>query len=274
MAPGISGPLVAASVARDAVADRALAHDAACRRAFAAFERLWRRSDARHGPATGPRALHECAAVPLLALLGYQRLAHSEAAGPDRVEGLVVAGPRTRTAVLTSAWGTDLDLAWRAAATLGARTGARWCLAFNGVALRLIDAARPFAQRFVEVDLAGASRHWASFAQLWLLARAASLAERGAPGDCDLDRLVAASLRQKALVCSALDVGVREAYGRIAGALHRAAGRREHRSDPPVAQQALTVVFRLLFLLYAESRGLAPLHHPDLSRRVRDRRAA
>ena len=97
----VSGPLIGSSLARQEVSDRGLTGEPACLRAHAAFARLWRRCDARHGPATGPRVLHECAAVPLLALLGYRRQAHSETARPEHVVGAADAGPGARVAVLT-----------------------------------------------------------------------------------------------------------------------------------------------------------------------------
>jgi hypothetical protein len=259
--PVLRGPLVAESYARELVASEAPdpVRDARRSRAYRGFARWWDLTQSRHGPATGARTLHAAAAT-LLRLLGYRPVPHLEICTRDRVEAVVSAGRSGRVAAMTTAWNVELGHEWRTAATLGVRASASWCLAFNGTALRLVDAARPYARRFLEFDLAAASRHETAFAVLWTLAHADAVCGDGSPGR--LEAIVAASARQQALVCSALDRGVRAAYDELAAALSRGAGGTPRSGGPPVSHQALTVVFRLLFLFYAEARGLAPLHHP------------
>jgi hypothetical protein len=187
-------------------------------------------------------------------------LPHTEAACSTHVTGLVATGGRARAAVLTAPWSADLDHAWRTAVTLGTRAQVPWCLAFNGLALRVVDAARPFARRYVEVDLAAAAASAQACALLWLVAAAPALAGTSTGGE--LGRLAASSQQHQALVCFALDRGVRDAFVRITHALLSAGQTAQLPTGPPAKEQALTIVFRLLFLLYVESRGLAPLHHP------------
>ena len=52
------------------------------------------------------------------------------------------------------------------------------------------------------------------------------------------------------------------------------AARRDGRRTTPRFADALTVVYRILFLLFAEARGLVPQWHPDLPRQLHDRVAA
>ena len=259
----LRGPLVSESFARALLASRRSSlprHEAEAQaRAFAAFQRWWRRQAGSHGPATSPRALHETSAVSLIDLLGYRRMAHTELARPGYVAGLVAAGARSRAAVLTAPWNAHLDHAWRDAVTLGTQAQVPWCLAFNGVSLRIVDAARPFARRHVEIDLAAAAASPSAFALMWLVARASSL--RAETSGAGLDGLAASSAHHQTLVRTALDRGVRDAYRRIAAALAPVVRRTQAAGGPPATEEALTLVFRLLFLLYVESRGLAPLHH-------------
>lgn len=79
--------------------------------------------------------------------------------------------------------------------------------------------------------------------------------------DRSIEALVAASDRHAAGVCRSLRDGVLDASTAVLGALVPV-----HRRTPvPLAgtfEQALTIVYRLLFLLFAEARALVPVWHP------------
>jgi hypothetical protein len=261
--PLVLGTLVAESFAREQAARlRSTGADAARRlRARHGLARWWGRVAASHGPASSPRAIHESSTVPLLRILGYVPDASSTIVSRDRVEAVVRARGRTPLLAITVAWNASLDSAWRAAVGLGTQTGVAWCLVANGPAIHLVDAARPYARRHVGVDLATAASADHEFDVLWALCGADRLVvRREGP---ELDALLAASERHLALTCAALDRGVRAAFDRLRGEFERRiSGRERARGAPSPAEQALTVVFRLLFLLYAESRHLLPTDHP------------
>src|SRR4029077_18403789 len=74
----------------------------------------------------------------------------------------------------------------------------------------------------------------------------------------------AASDRHAAGVCQSLRDGVLDASAHVLRAL--LVNGRRRRGSPPGAnaafEQALTIVYRMLFLLFAEARSLVPLWHP------------
>lgn len=225
----------------------------------------WRRAARTLGPATGVRALFEASAVPLLRAVGLTRTAGVRFAG-DVLVATVSAdaaaahgGSPVATApplvLVVVPFGQRLDRFWRTAVLEALETGVSWALLFNGVALRVVDAGRLYARRFAELDLDLALEAAGGAAALDLLARAAI--ERGSPGATRLHALVAESDRHAAGVCRSLRFGVLAASADVLGAL---AGRRVSLAE--AFEQSLTVVYRLLFLLFAEARGLVPLWHP------------
>ena len=103
----------------------------------------------------------------------------------------------------------------------------------------------------------------ASFAALWAIVGSPALTSE--PSDArSLHALVAASDRHAAGVCRSLRDGVLAASGEVLRALIVRNGRdRRRRSDINSGfEQALTIVYRILFLLFAEARALVPLWHP------------
>src|SRR5207249_5033883 len=71
--------------------------------------------------------------------------------------------------------------------------------------------------------------------------------------------IVEASERHASGVCRSLRDGVLAASADVLGAL---IARHSRASTGDSFEQALTIVYRLLFLLFAEARGLVPLWHP------------
>ena len=113
---------------------------------------------------------------------------------------------------------------------------------------------------FVEFDLESAVEDDASFAALWGLLRRESFEPPAL-----IERVSVASSRHAVGVCRSLRVGVldaiRELMAGFAGTLVRKADADPSELDG-LHEQALTIVYRVLFLLFAESRGLVPLWHP------------
>jgi len=204
------------------------------------------RREATLGPASSARAIGEVAVVPLFVLLGYDvRLR------PACVDA--AAGPATISIQLAS-WGDELGSLWRGMVLSSVAADRRWAAACNGRCLRIVDAHRTWSRQYLEFDLEALSEDAVAQAALWHLLHAAALARTPSR----LDAAVDLSARQGANVCRALGSGVLAALERLLEAVTR----RAERSSRQALEQSLTVVYRLLFLLFAEARGLVPIWHP------------
>ncbi len=220
----------------------------------------WRRGPASQmGPVTGGRGVHDLAAVPLMRILGFvPSLLFTDAAGAFVLSSL---GDAAGAPVLVAApWAEPLDAVWRLAARSVLATGAPWCFSINGRRVRLLDVRRAVAGGFVEFDLESTLEDDAAFAVLWGLLRRESLDPPPL-----VERVSIASSRHAVGVSRSLRVGVLEAIGELLSGFGGALVRKVD-ADPAeldgLHEQALTIVYRVLFLLFAESRGLVPLWHP------------
>src|SRR5438093_6285543 len=177
----------------------------------------------------------------------------ARAAGARRSR-LEAARPESHNvALLVAPWGERLDPLWRVAVTQAMRRSAPWGVLFNGTHLRIVDPTRPYARRYLEFDLELAADDERAFAAFWSVMRSLPAA---------FHAMVAASERHSARVCRSLKDGVLSASTDVLGAL---VGANIRRPPAPLAdsfEQALTIVYRMLFLLFAEARGLVPLWHP------------
>jgi N-6 DNA Methylase/Eco57I restriction-modification methylase len=201
------------------------------------------------GPASSLRALLDAGAAPLLEMAGLATPSDVEIS--DRLLAATVAAGDRALTLLVAPWGAPLHLHWRAGIEHATRRASRWCLLFNGVALRLVDAGRPHSARFTEFDLALMSADRESAAAFrFVLARL--------PGA--FETLVHESDQHGVAVCRSLRDGVLSASSDVLAALARRGGDRA--ALDAALEQALTIVYRVLFLLFAESRGLVPLWHP------------
>jgi N-6 DNA Methylase len=204
------------------------------------------------GPASPVRAVFDLAAAPLVKLLGFR------AAGVDTLHSGLLTTVLTsaddterttaRAVLIVGLWGTPLDRAWRHAVTAGIAAGADWALCHNGRSVRIVDARRTFARRYLEFDLELTLRDAAAFAVLWGLLRADAFARPAGPV---INRALPLSDAHQLSVGAALERGVRASVTELTGTL-----------GVRVSDQALTIVYRILFLLFAEARGLVPMWHP------------
>ena len=113
---------------------------------------------------------------------------------------------------------------------------------------------RTWSRDYLEFDLALLGLQPEAQSVLWSVACAQAFC--GNPAS--LDRAVALSRHHGLEVCRALGAGVLEALETLLAALTR--GRRQ--PADVLWEQSLTVLYRVLFLLFAEARGLVPLWHP------------
>jgi hypothetical protein len=208
----------------------------------------------RLGPVCGPRQVHDLVTLPLTAALEYGALSAC-AASSGR---FLLAGASPGPVVATAAWGENLDPAWREALRFAPAT--EWCLSTNGCHLRIDDGRRSHVRRFSQFDLDLAFEDDRLFCLLWLLLHCASFS--GAVPS--IQRVVAASDGHAVGVCRSLRDGVLSGLAELLGAfVFRPRRRRAGPVDLASAhEQSLTIVYRLLFLLFAESRLLVPSWHP------------
>jgi hypothetical protein len=273
---GVSGTLFPGRY----VADRLEADAAACGLSVppqpALGRRLrawWRGVEASCGPASGLRALCDRVAMPLAAMLGF-RASHVE------------FGDRACRAHLETRAGTPVALRllpWSARPSTGGRDiaadakaiGAAWGFVLAPPFLSVIHTRGHAIRRAVDftVPLVIDGPGLASFATI-----AGSAAFDPGPGARGasasvLEHLVARAAVYQAQVRRDLQHGVARALSDLApvvaaaGERRASSGLRLTDEDRTGHDQALTVVYRVLFLLFAESRDLVP-HDDPIYRRA------
>lgn len=219
----------------------------------------WRTTVMRDmGPASSARDVFDRVAVPLFSELGF-RLILTPGEGGGVLRAVLHAGGARAAVVLATGWGQDPGAAWREAVLLGIGRGLRWCLCVNGPAVRVFDARRTYSRRFVEFDLDATIGHPQAFSVFWRLLGAPAFTAQAPPL---FDTAITISEQHRTAVRDSLQRGVQDALSRLVAAFAQA---RTHRPLPPIAvlfDESLIVLYRLLFLLFAEARGLVPKWHP------------
>ena len=204
------------------------------------------------GPAWPARVVFDRIAVPVCRVLGFEVL---PAGGDARFSrGLLQHGGSPAAVVVAFAWGEEPASTWRESVRAGIGAGLRWCYCFTGPALRVFDAQRTHSRRFVEFDLSALTEPATFAIAMGALSSAAAL-----------ESAVAMSERHRIAVRDSLQVGVHDALGHLTRAFSAAAprGRAGDRSaDAERLDESLVIVYRVLFLLFAEARGLVPAWHP------------
>ena len=267
MLPGLDGHLIFGELAESMVeADGGGRGASKERRAARAWmERWWRDCTAALGPASPTRAILDRAAIPLLERLGFD-LASTSAPPKPGAHWLSawLSGPGLGgLPLIVGRWSESLQSLRAGAVRHGAMPETRWCLGFNGRYAVLIDTRRAFTQAHLAFDLEVTVDHERSLALLWMLLRR----EAFATGERDtslVDRLVTQSLAHRLSVCESLHRGVLRALRELVEALARVGHRHAHspRELARLLEYALTLVYRILFMLFAEARHLVPSWHP------------
>ena len=284
MIEGVSGPLVSHHYAEHLMGtafagrlgERSRDH---ARRRIRAW---WRRDASCLGPASSLRAVFDLGAAPLVGVLGFsarqprdgfmvrpcgvsrpRRAGHDTGPGEAGRDVLLaadaVAGSVT-VPLLVGLWGAALDPLWGAVARESARLECRWVLCFNGKALRLCDGRNTYARSYLEFDIETLVAHPAAMALFWAALRADAL-------QAITPAIVDGSARHGVAVSASLRNGVRDALllflqGMLDSGARRAAARIDGARIASTLDQAFTLVYRVLFLLFAESRSLVPTWHP------------
>lgn len=260
MLPGIRGSLVAGAFIESTLLPELEAattseHVVSARR----MRRWWTRAAGSLGPASGARAVLDVGALALIDALGFT-VGRLEPHG-DGFVGLLRGRSSALVASLrTTRWNGSADSAWRDAVRAGRVSGARWGLIYTGPALRLVDASHTWSRRSLDFDLgmvAADERSLTIFCSL-----VGALARQSDDGKSVLAAVIERSDAYAHGVCASLSDGVLEAIANLV----REFEREGRRLRPPPARsavfmQSLTVVYRLLFLLFAEARDLVPTWH-------------
>ena len=223
--------------------------------------RQWRSSQQSLGPATSVRTMLESGCIPLVGLLGFDAVTNLVVT--DDFATAVANTGRSPIVLGVTRWGEQLNQLWRPVICEANRCGARWCLLFNGTHLRVVHAARVFSRRYVEFDLDCAAEDERATLALWTVASAQALTAPDGGNDresvASTDAIVAASERHGSAVCRSLRDGVLEASQHLLRAL---VSTRRSQNPDEAFDQALTIVYRILFLFFSEARLLVPSWHP------------
>lgn len=207
------------------------------------------------GPSCGARRVFDLVAEPLASSLGFTVV--PVGGGPGTIDALLQVRGVGAAALIATAWGQPGGVAWRHAIHRGLAHESRWCLCVNGPAVRVIDVERAYARRHAEFDIALVLEDEQSFSVFWGLLHSSAFA----PGSAGalLDRVAALCERHRTEVRASLRNGVHDALLTLIAAF-RTASRRQ--AEPRLLNESLVVVYRILFLLFAEARGLVPRWHP------------
>lgn len=177
------------------------------------------------------------------------------------------------------------------------RTEQMWGLVTNGLTLRLLrDCSFVRRQAYIEFDLPAIldEQRFQDFAALYRLIHRSRLPRRPTDAECFIERYYAQSIEQGGRVREHLRDGVEECIRLMANGFlrHPVNAELQQRVAPDYAdadrisayglyRQLLTLVYRFLFLLVSEDRGLlstSPLYHQHYGiarlRRLLDNRSA
>ena len=275
MLPGFSGDLVSEYFAEEILAGSFATEtgEATRDRGKRALSGWLRGSGSRLGPATSLRTVFDLGALPVVDALGYNA-SHPRPCRSEEVLSVDLDASGTRVPLIVAAWGDRLDRMWPEIAREGLRLRAPWVFSFNGRELRISDCRRLHSRRHLAFDLETSLDHPAVFAVLWCLLRASAVADPPVPLGASpssnlslLDRIVIESASHAVRVCASLRAGVRDSLTHLLNGLVDINRAMRARSLTPARlawtfDQALTIVYRVLFLLFAEARGLVPMWHP------------
>jgi len=273
--PGIGGALLPgrflASELATALGDGCRIADVEIRRRR--FASWWSGVEASCGPATGVRMIFDRVALPLAGLLGFRvRDAEFE---PRRVNARLDTPRASVVGLIVRPWANRPSLLWRDPVDRSHAMGAQWCLLLAPPFVSLIGTRGSPLRRSLDFRLPEALEA-RSFDAFWRVLRA-PMFEPLPNGDgraTGIDTVVAMAARHQDRVRHDLQRGVVQALAALDPVLARMRqpdkrdGRNAERrsSDHTRFDEALTIVYRLLFLLFAESRELVPRSHPVYER--------
>ena len=218
------------------------------------FRRWWFERGSRLGPASSLRSIWDSSAVPVAELLGF-------AVSKDAINGdtrsALLTGPSGRVGLVAGHWAASLDVLWRDTVRRGITLETEWSLCTNGHQIRLVDTNRTYSRAYLQFDLEAAIVNPSTLEVLWGVLREEALRREGQQPAL-VTQIAQSAARHGLAVNRSLRFGVIEAVQHLLTGLARCGPR-----DATVLfDEALTVVYRALFLMFAEARGLVPNWHP------------
>lgn len=262
--PGVSGRLLPGRY----IADRLAADAGSCGLdvdvapgAARQLARWWASATSRCGPATATAALVDIVAMPLFAQLGF-RARRVSFDGPDASIDLATARG-TPVAALVRPWATHPSSTLRGVHRAASAIGAGWGFVLAPPFLSLVATRGHATRRALDFSLPEIIRGPA-LRPFLILARGAAFDPYEHGGTPPLETLIANAERYQARVRRDLQHGVMAAIAALAHVNDRRASGRRTRGA--ARDEALTLVYRILFLLFAESRDLVPHRHPTYAR--------
>jgi hypothetical protein len=221
--------------------------------ALSGFTRWWHEEASQLGPASSLRSIWDVAAARLIDQLGF------EVEGSIRINdvqlGTITSG-HARLTLAAGTWAASLDALWRDTVRRAVATDTPWVLCTNGRGIRLLDAKRTYSRAYLEFDLERTVEDLSTFGVFWGTLRAEAFLADG--GDSLILRIIRSSARHGHSVNLSLRFGVVEAVQHLLDGLNKC-GRHDL---PRLFDESLTIVYRVLFLMFAESRSLVPNWHP------------
>ncbi|HWB18454.1 MAG TPA: N-6 DNA methylase [Vicinamibacterales bacterium] len=223
------------------------------------FERWWTRVERSSGPASGLRAVFDVVAMPLFAMLGF-RARQARFESRHATAQLLTPSGRPVGLVLLP-WAERPSALWREPCAIARAIGAAWCFLFAPPFLAIVDVRAHALRKSIELTLPDIF-DTSVFAVFWTLARATAFdaPAEGPAAESRLDVFVRAATIFQDRVRDDLQHGVAEALVEFGRALGPRPPERSTNASSVTSRfdEALTLVYRVLFLLFAESRGLVP----------------
>ena len=257
MLAGLSGSLVSHYFAERILSDEFAGRlgEVSCSAAERAFLRWWHREASQLGPASSIRSIWDLGAAPLVELLGFATPYPSQ--GRDNVRHALLTSAGGGVALFAATWDVSLDTVWRDATRRGIAVDAFWALCTNGRELRLLDTQRTYSRAYLQFDLQRVADHSKTFSVLWGLLREEAFKSKEARAPLLLE-IIRSSATHGHAVSRSLRVGVLEAVEHLLRGLDKCGKHDVAR----LFDESLTIVYRMLFLMFAESRSLVPNWHP------------
>jgi len=222
--------------------------------AHRAFRRWWLEKASQLGPASSLRSIWDLTATPVAEQLGF---AVSAAINEGDTRRGLLTCENTRVGLLAGHWTASLDSLWREAVRNGIGLETSWSLCTNGHRLRLVDTQRTYSRACIEFDLQPAIENPSTFQVFWGVLRAEAFHSTD-HREALLLQVIRAGARHGRAVNRSLRFGVIEAVQHVLTGLVRCC----QGDVSALFDESLTVVYRALFLMFAEARGLVPTWHP------------
>lgn len=261
MIQGVSGGLLVEAVASEASAPERTRDPAVAASDRGWLWRWWERCVATLGPATSVRALLDQAACPLMARLGFEIAPETIVATGERLRVMLRMGHVDVMPLVIAPWATSPNRLRGDATRLASMPDAPWCLAFCGCHVALVDTRRAYARAFIEFDLDRTVEHDAARALFLTLLRPVSFVPDSTTGVSLIDDLVSRSEQYRHRVSATLHRGVHAAIVELVQGLAER-DRSLQRDLDASLELSFVIVYRILFLLFAEARRLVPTWHP------------